>query len=51
MTGDIEDRVILDVKDVVFSPQGRYPESFVLISQLEVRQEVGVKKEGSWRTL
>ena len=31
--------------------QGRYPENFVLISQLEVCQEWGVKKGGTWRTL
>ena len=31
--------------------QGRYPESFVLISLLEVCQEGGVKKGGTWRTL
>ena len=34
-----------------FLPQGRYPENFVLISQLQVCQEGGVKKGGSWRTL
>ena len=33
------DGVILDVMDDVFSPQGKYPESFLLISLLEVRQE------------
>ena len=31
--------------------QGRYPENLMLISQLEVRQEEGVKKRGTWRTL
>ena len=31
--------------------QGRYPENFVLISQLEVCQEGWVKKGGTWRTL
>ena len=31
--------------------QGRYPENFVLISQLEVCQEGRVKKGGTWRTL
>ena len=31
--------------------QGRYPENFVLISQLEVCQEGGVKKGGTWRML
>ena len=31
--------------------QGRYPENFVLIYQLEVCQEGGVKKGSIWRTL
>ena len=31
--------------------QGRYPENFVLISQLEVCQEGQVKKGGTWMTL
>ena len=31
--------------------QGRYPEHFMLISQLEVFQEGEVKKGGTWRTL
>ena len=31
--------------------QGRYPENLVLLSQLEVCQEWGVKKGGTWRTL
>ena len=31
--------------------QGRYPENFVLISQLEVCQEGDVKKGGTWRML
>ena len=31
--------------------QGRYAENFVLISQLEVCQEGGVKKWRTWRTL
>ena len=31
--------------------QGKYPENFVLISQLEVCQEGRVKKGGTWRTL
>ena len=51
LTGDMDDRVILDVMNDVFLPQGRYPENFVLISQLEVCQEGGVKKGGTWRTL
>ena len=37
----MEDRVIPDVMNDVFLPQGRYPENFVLISQLEVCQEGG----------
>ena len=36
--------VIPDILNDVFLPQGRYPENFVLISQLEERQEEGVKK-------
>ena len=51
LTRDMEDRVIPDVMNDVFLPQGRYPENFVLISQLEVCQEWGVKKGGTWRTL
>ena len=51
LTGDMEDRVIPDIMNDVFLPQGRYPENFVLISQLEVCQEGGVKKGGTWRTL
>ena len=47
----MEDRVISDVMKDVLLPQGRYPENFVLISQLEVCQEGGVKKMGTWRTL
>ena len=47
----MEDIVIPDVMNNVFLPQGRYPENFVLISQLEVCQEVGVKKEGTWKML
>ena len=31
--------------------QGKYPENFVMISQLEVCQEGRVKKGGTWRTL
>ena len=40
----MEDLVIPDVMKDVFLPQGRYPETFVLISQLEEGQEEGVKK-------
>ena len=50
LTGDMEDRVILDVMNDVFLPQGRYPENFVLISQLEMCQEGGVKNGGTWST-
>ena len=35
----MEDMVVPDVMNDVFLPEGRYPENFVLISQLEVRQE------------
>ena len=51
LTGYMEDRVIPDVMNDVFLPQERYPENFVLISLLEVCQEGGVKKGGTWRTL
>ena len=47
----MDDRVIPNVMNNVLLPQGRYPENFVLISQIEVCQEDGVKKEGNWRTL
>ena len=36
LTIDLEDLVILDVVDDLVWPQGRYPESFVLISLLEI---------------
>ena len=42
----MEDMVVPDVMNDVFLPQGIYPENFVLISQLEVRQEGVVKKRG-----
>ena len=45
----MEDRVIPDIMNDVFSPQGRYPENFVPISQLGGCQEGGVKKGGTWR--
>ena len=48
---DIEDMVVPDIMNDVFLPQGRYPENFMSISQLEVCQEGGVKKGGTWRTL
>ena len=47
----MEDRVISDVMNHVFLPQGKYPENFVLISKLEVCQEGGVKKWVTWRML
>ena len=40
----MEDRVIPDIMNHVFLPQGRYPENFVLISQLEVCQEGGSRR-------
>ena len=47
----MEDRVIPDIVNDVFLPQGRYPENFVPISLLELCQEGGVKKVGTWRML
>ena len=47
----MEDRVVPDIINDVFLPQGRYPDNFVLISQLEVCKEGGVKKGGTWGTL
>ena len=47
----MEDMVIPDIMNDVFLPQGRYPENFVSIPQLEVCQEEGVKKGGTWRML
>ena len=47
----MEEMVIHDVMNDAFLPQGRYPENFVWISQLEVCQEAGVKKGGTWRTM
>ena len=41
LTRDMEDRVIPDVINNVFLPKERYPENFLLISQLEVCQEGG----------
>ena len=40
----MDDRVIPDVISDVLLPQGRYPENFVLISQLEVCQEGGSRR-------
>ena len=39
-------RVIPDLMNDVLLPQGRYPENFVLISQLEVCQEGGGQEGG-----
>ena len=47
----MEDMVVPDVMNDVFLPQARYTEHLVLISQLEVCEERGVKKGGTWRTL
>ena len=47
----MEDGIILNGMNEGFLSYGRYPEKFVLISQLEVRQEWGVKKGGTWMTL
>ena len=41
----------VNVMDDVILHSGRYPESFMLISLLEVCQEWGVKKGGTWRIL
>ena len=46
----MEDIVVPNVMNDVILPQGRYPENYVLIYQLEVCQEWGVKKGGTWRT-
>ena len=50
LTRDMEDMVIPDIMNDVFLPQGRYPENFVLISQLE-GQEGGSRRGRTWRTL
>ena len=42
----MNDRDIPDVTNDVLLPQGRYPENFVLISQLEVCQEGGGQEGG-----
>merc|ERR1711951_233189 len=51
LTGDLEDRAIFDVINDVLLPQGRYPENFVLISQLKVCQEGGGSRRWAWLTL
>ena len=51
LTGDMEDRVITDIMNHGLLPQGRYPENFVLIYQLEMCQE-GWPRRGyleAWR--
>ena len=48
----MEDMVVPDVMNDFYSPQGIYPENFVLISLWDVCQEGRrVKKGGTWRTL
>ena len=47
----MDDRVTPYVMNDVFLTKGSYPENLVLISRLEVCQEGGVKKGGTWRTL
>ena len=47
----MEDMVIPDIMNDVFLPQVRYPENFVLISQLEEGQEGGGQEGGAWRML
>ena len=46
----MEDMVITDVMNDVFTLR-KIPSNFVVISQLEVYQEGGLKKGGTWRTL
>ena len=41
LIADMDDRVTPEVMNDVLLPQGRYPEKFVLISQLEVCQNRG----------
>ena len=43
--------VVPDIINYVFLPQIRYPENFVLVSQLKMCQEGGVKKGSTWKTL
>ena len=42
----MEDRVIPNIMNDVYVPQGRYPENFVFISQLEVCQKGGGQEVG-----
>ena len=46
MTGHLEDVVIPEAINDVILPQGRYPESFGLISILEVCREWGGARRG-----
>ena len=47
----MDDRVNPYVITDVLLPQGCYPENCVSISQVEVCQEGGIKKGGTWRML
>ena len=44
LKGDLEDLVISDIMDHLISPQGRYPESCMMISIIEVCQEGGSRR-------
>ena len=46
----MEDMVIPEVMDDLILTKGRYSESFMLISLLEVCQEWEVKMGGTWMT-
>ena len=48
---DFNDWVMMDIMDDLVRPQGRYPEIFMMISLLEVCQEVGIKNGSPLRTL
>ena len=47
----MDGRVLPDIMNDVLLPSGKYSEDLVLISQLEVCREEGVKKGGTWRML
>ena len=47
----MEDMDISDVTDDIILPIGRYPVILVLISLLELYQELRVKKVGTWKML
>ena len=51
LIGEMDNRVIPDIMNDVYLPLGRYPKNYAMISLLEVCQEGGVKKGGTWRTL